>query len=236
VIDVTALRRSLRLVSNLAEVEMTDWAQVPPTAQLHLQDGEVQDRVPILGPWGVAYRPPRGARGVAVAQGGDRSQLVLLGAASRAVPPPVLDEGEVALYSAGGAVLRLGLDGKVHVTGDVLVEGHLADFRSSLEEMRALIDAHVHPTPAGPTGVPTVPLAGGGGAEGGGEDQERIPAQTGDLFAFDSTLNGSRALKPGAKGSVLTSQGDGELPAYLPPAPTTDASHLITGELDGGGA
>lgn len=149
-IALEAIRRKIRLLLSPASVTLTDWSTTPKSAQLHLLEGEVVDRVPIMGPWGLAWRPLRGARGLAVAVNAERAQLALIGAASREVALPELAEGEVALYAQGGAVLHLRVDGSIHITGPVTVDGpvtatgDVSDPRGSLDLLRTAFNLHTH--------------------------------------------------------------------------------------------
>lgn len=149
--------RALRLVLTGGEVLRTEPGTHPVQAQVAGVAGETLDRVPIFGPFGLAYRPPDGSRVVTGAVGADRAQLVILGAAHADDPGPALEPGEVALYARGGAVLRLALDGRVHVQGDVVVHGDVLDRTGALDRLRQLFNAHVHPTPAGTSSPTTTP-------------------------------------------------------------------------------
>jgi phage baseplate assembly protein V len=148
--EIAALRRAIRLLISPAEVTLTDWSTTPPSAQLHLMAGEVVDRVPLMGPFGIAWRPPIGSRGIAAALGGDRSQLVLVGAASSAVAAPSLATGELAIYAQGGASVHLRANGSIHITGPVTVDGpvtatgDVSDMRGSLDLLRTAFNLHVH--------------------------------------------------------------------------------------------
>lgn len=240
---VARVLRSLRLVVSGGEILRSDAEAHPLTAQVHGMDGEVLDRVPILGPYGLAYRPPSGSRVITGAVGADRSQLVILGAGHADDRAPELEEGEVALYGRGGATLRLGRDGNVYITGNVEVQGDVRDVRGSMELIRQLFDAHTHPTPVGPTGVPFLPMAGGSGGAGGevggeagGDSEQRIagPPAHGDIWTFDAALARAVTLPLGPPGTVLTCRLDGQGLAYLPIPIQADASRLTHGVLDGG--
>lgn len=155
--------RALRLLISGGEVLRTDWDRPVPTAQLATFAGAPVDRVPIFGPFGLAYRPPAGSRVLTAAIGSDRSQITILGAAHPDVPLPDLAEGESALYARGGAVLRLGVDGRVHVTGDVVVDGNaeisgdVIDRVGALDRLRNIFNAHTHVASGSPTTPPVTP-------------------------------------------------------------------------------
>lgn len=160
---MTRLLRAMRLLISGGEVLRTDWDRPLPTAQLATFGATTVDRVPIFGPFGVAYRPPNGSRVLTAAISSDPSQMAILGAAHPDVPLPDLAEGECALYAQGGAVLRLGLDGRVHVTGDVVVDGDaeitgdVFDRVGALGRLRTVFNTHTHVAAGTPTTPPTTP-------------------------------------------------------------------------------
>lgn len=160
---IAAVLRALRLLVSGGEVLRSDWDGPVGTVQVETFAGAVADRVPIFGPFGVAYRPPAGSRVVTASISADRSQMVLLGAAHPEVAAPHLAEGEAALYAQGGAVLRLGRDGRVHVTGDVVVagsvevEGDVVDAIGPLSRLRQIYNSHTHVASGSPTTPPTTP-------------------------------------------------------------------------------
>lgn len=246
---IQRLWQALRLMIGSGEVIRTDVDRHPATAQIHGVDGEVLEAVPLLSPWGVAARPPRGSRVLTAALGASREQVVALSAAHIATPPPQLAEGEVALYALGGATLVLQADGSVAVRGPLRVEGDVSDARGTMEEIRAIFATHTHQTPTGPTGPPDPPGTSGSvstaaltgsGAGAGGEDEEsgtqnRLSGETGDVWFYDADLGAAALLDGGDPGTVLTAQGRGQRPGFLPVPPNTNAALLTFGVLDGGG-
>lgn len=152
---IQRLWQALRLMIGSGEVIRTDVDRHPATAQIHGVDGEVLEAVPLLSPWGVAARPPRGSRVLTAALGASREQVVALSAAHIATPPPQLEEGEVALYALGGATVVLRTDGSVLVHGPLRVEGDVFDTRGSLNELRQAFNLHLHQVTGSTTSPPT---------------------------------------------------------------------------------
>ena len=90
--------------------------------------------------------PAPGDQVLVVAQEGDAENGVILGACfSAPMPPPASAPGELLLVHASGASLRMGNDGTVRVTGDLIVDGEVSDRHGSLDRLRRLYDRHSHP-------------------------------------------------------------------------------------------
>lgn len=156
---IQRLVQALRLMLGSGEVIRTDFARHPATAQLHGLEGEILEAVPLVTPWGIAARPPGGARVLTAALGASRESVVALGGQHIDHPPPQLEEGEVALFAKGGAVLRLHLDGTIGITGTVHVSGavhadEVLDVAGSLAALRAVFNAHTHIASGSPTSGP----------------------------------------------------------------------------------
>lgn len=126
--------------------------------------GTTHDRIAFPLPYGFASRPRAGAEAIVLWPGGGRERgiaVVVDGRTGR----PALEEGEVALFNPDtGTMLRMAADGRVRMTGDLVVDGDISDRRGSLEQLRSVYDAHTHGTSSGPTTPPT-PLTGAGGGE-----------------------------------------------------------------------
>ena len=77
--------------------------------------GAAEYRAPtVTAPWGICYRPPAGTQAVLIpAQNG----VVYLGVRMEAEKLTGLQEGELLLYSSGGASVRLTNDGRVLING-----------------------------------------------------------------------------------------------------------------------
>lgn len=83
------------------------------TGESTLRGAEVYRGVPTAAPWGIAYRPPGAARAALVrTQDGPACVGVLM----EAKP---LEPGELLLFSAGGAEIRLKNSGEVVINGQV---------------------------------------------------------------------------------------------------------------------
>lgn len=68
--------------------------------------------VPTAAPYGVAYVPPLGARSLVIPSDGGGICLGVIGA-----PTEELEQGELMLYSSGGASIVLKNDGRVLING-----------------------------------------------------------------------------------------------------------------------
>lgn len=164
---IADLLRRVRSMVSVAEIHRTEPDTIPRQAQATLGAHETLDRVHHLQHFGFASRPPKGSRGVVLSVTGDRAQPVLVAEAHRDHLGPPLSEGESALFGSGDPFVVVGDDG-VEISGDTTVAGDLAatgdvaDHRSTLEQIRALFDAHVHSGPGTPPTDPMIP--GGGGA------------------------------------------------------------------------
>lgn len=95
------------------------------TMQVEVTSGEVKDGVEHYEPFGLTSHPPAGSDGIIAFAGGDRSNPVIICVAGRGSRVTGLNEGDVAIYNQGGAVIKLvGSDieitGNVRVTGDVI--------------------------------------------------------------------------------------------------------------------
>lgn len=73
--------------------------------------------LPLAAPWGIAWRPPPGAKAVVVS-GKDGDVC-----AGTIVPQDGLEPGELLLYSAGGARILLKNNGEVVVNGQSFPKG-----------------------------------------------------------------------------------------------------------------
>lgn len=155
------LLHTLRLIIGRGRITRTAWGKSPRSVQVRMPDGAVLDGVHVIGQAGVISRPRAGAEVVVVCAGGDRSHPIVIGTLDREHPGPDLEEGEAAIFAAGGAIIHCKLDGTVAITGDVRVtgsviaEGGIADAEGTLAELRTTFETHIHSTPVGPTGPPT---------------------------------------------------------------------------------
>ena len=81
--------------------------------QIRMMAGEVKDEVEHLEPYGFTSHPLRGAEGVAVFPGGDRSHGVVIVIADRKYRLQGLKPGEVALHDDQGQCVHLTREGIV---------------------------------------------------------------------------------------------------------------------------
>ena len=75
---------------------------------------ESVENIGAVCPYGIAYMPPKGSRAVVLPVG---NTAVLCGVAEQS--PRDLDEGEIGLYSSGGASIVLKNDGSVLINGKI---------------------------------------------------------------------------------------------------------------------
>lgn len=68
--------------------------------------------VPLASPYGIAYVPPIGARSLILPTDAGGVCLGVIG-----MPPVALEQGELMLYSSGGASIVLKNDGRVLING-----------------------------------------------------------------------------------------------------------------------
>jgi len=96
--------------------------------------------------WGMVALPAPGDQVLVVAQEGDAENGVILGACfSAAMPPPASAPGEIRLVHASGSSLQMSNDGKIRITGDLIVDGAVSDRHGPLDRLRGLYDRHTHP-------------------------------------------------------------------------------------------
>lgn len=84
--------------------------------QLAGRAGEVETDLETAELYGLTSAPPVGTEAIAIPIGGSSGHLVVVGQIDRAHRPTDLEGGEVALYNAAGASVRLKADGSVEVT------------------------------------------------------------------------------------------------------------------------
>lgn len=83
--------------------------------------GELRE-VPTAAPGGYAWRPRCGER-VLVVRGDTEETCWVAGSLDGETVQETLSDGEVCIYSTGGASIRLRSDGRVEITGTVYVNG-----------------------------------------------------------------------------------------------------------------
>lgn len=143
--------------------------------QIRMLAGEVKDGVEHLEPYGYTSHPLRGAEGVVVCPGGDRSHGVVIVVADRRYRLQGLKPGEVALHDDQGQCVHLTRAGivvegagkpitftnasklrvecPIECTHDIT--DRVGDGGSSMAAMRDTYNDHDHPDPhGGSTGKP----------------------------------------------------------------------------------
>lgn len=112
---------------------MTDSSTPMQTLQVEVTDGELKDGAEHYEPFGFTSNPPAGSDGLIAFIGGDRSNAVVICMAGRGSRVTGLAEGDVAIYSQGGAVIKL-VGGDIRITGNVTVDGDVIANGISLTE------------------------------------------------------------------------------------------------------
>lgn len=87
-----------------------------------LSRGEARD-VATAAPGGYAWRPVRGEQVLLVRGGEEEDACWVVGALGGAAAQETLADGEVCLFSSGGASIVLRKNGRVEITGTVYVNG-----------------------------------------------------------------------------------------------------------------
>jgi len=138
------------------------------TASAEVADGIWRDNVEIMQPYGFSsFVPEDGSLGLLIATGADESDPVLLPVGNPSNRMGGLNAGDVELYTKGGDRIVLLADGtldiniggeavlvipggmtietpKVHITGDLEVDGEVRDHTGTMQKMRDQYNAHGH--------------------------------------------------------------------------------------------
>lgn len=101
---------------------MTNSSTPVQTLQVEVTNGELKDGAEHYEPFGFTSNPPAGSDGLIAFIGGDRSNAVVICMTGRGSRVTGLAEGDVAIYSQGGAVIKL-VGGNIEIKGDVTVDG-----------------------------------------------------------------------------------------------------------------
>ena len=115
---ITALRRLTNRVNGMvarAVIGRVNDTLKTQRLQLTILDGEVEDNVEHLQPYGVSFVPPAGAEVLALAVGGARSHTVGICASSPGTRPTSGAAGSGGLYTAGAWRVHIDPAGIVHV-------------------------------------------------------------------------------------------------------------------------
>lgn len=105
------LERGLRLAVARGTIKLVGDASKLQTVQLALLDGEVRDGVEVFQHYGFSSVPLDNAEAVAVAVGGNRDHLVVIGHGDRRSRPVAFQAGEVCIYDHQGQRIALLADG-----------------------------------------------------------------------------------------------------------------------------
>ena len=85
--------------------------------------GQREERnLPLFGPGGVAWLPRQGDAVLVIKGGSGREDRCVAGKELTEIPKDLLP-GELLLFSAGGASVRLNNDGRIELWGEVYING-----------------------------------------------------------------------------------------------------------------
>lgn len=95
--------------------------------------------------WGLSCPPSPGDQVLVIPQEGYYDHGLIVGhCRSDLSPPPDAREGEFWLVHKSGSSIKLTNDGKIHVVGDLFVDGDIYDRKGSLEGLRQRYIHHRH--------------------------------------------------------------------------------------------
>ncbi len=78
--------------------------------------------VPVVAPGGCAWRPKRGAQVLVLKGGAENEERYILGEADVPMMQKLAD-GEICIFSDGGAAIYLRSNGRVEITGELIING-----------------------------------------------------------------------------------------------------------------
>jgi phage baseplate assembly protein V len=125
--------------------------------QLTLLEGDVEDGVEHMQPFGLSFTPPNGAEAIALSVGGARSHTIALCANMPGQRPTDAPAGTGGLYTGGEWRLYIDEDGVVHVGAQSGAEfialaqkvlDELNAIKADLDGLKAAYDGHIHTTTA----------------------------------------------------------------------------------------
>jgi len=146
------------------------------TASTEVTDGIWRDNVEIMQPYGFSsFVPEDGSLGFLIATGADESDPVLLPVGNPSNRMGGLAAGDVLIHTHAGDRIHLKASGdleimlgaaavltipggmvietpKVHITGDLEVDGEVRDHTGTMQKMRDQYNAHGHPDASPPPG------------------------------------------------------------------------------------
>jgi phage baseplate assembly protein V len=156
---VTSLKLKINSILSRAVVSRVDDSSELQELQLDILAGETRSGLERFQNYGFSSVPLSGSEAVALFVGGHRDHGLVVAVDDRRYRPTGLEAGEVAVYHHGGAQILLKNDGSVEINAPKI---YIAGSGSSAmlgEEFESLFNSHVHVTPAGTSGPPTI-LAG----------------------------------------------------------------------------
>jgi len=146
------------------------------TASAEVAAGIWRDNVEVMGMYGISSSVPEdGALAIMLSVGGDEGDPVLLPLGNPSNRMGGLAQGDVLIHTSGGDKIHLKADGnldinlgsaavlsvpggvtidtpKVHITGDLEVDGEVRDHTGTMQKMRDQYNAHGHPDASPPPG------------------------------------------------------------------------------------
>lgn len=145
-----------------AVVTLVDNAKKLQEIQVGVLDGEEIDEAEHFHPYGFNSVPLPGSEAVIVFPNGDRAHALITGISDRRYRPTGWPAGEVGLHTdEAGHTVRLRRGKVTTLEGDEIELGGIGVTESAVlgDTFKAAYDAHIHPTPMGPSGVTTPLLA-----------------------------------------------------------------------------
>lgn len=166
--------RRLAMIVTRGVVKLVDDGLKMQTVQVTGHADEVLDNVERWQQYGLTSRPRKGAEALLLAIGGHRAHTAAVAVDDRRYRPTDLEEGEVALYSDEGDIIKfkrgkiievvtgekldvtapevtvtaetkVTLDTPtVHCTGDLEADGEVSDGTGTMQDMRDTYNGHTH--------------------------------------------------------------------------------------------
>jgi len=144
-----------------AVVTLVDNAKKLQEIQAGVLDGEEIDEAEHFHAYGFCSVPLPGAEAVIVFPNGDRAHALITAIADRRYRPTDWLAGEVGLHTdEPGHTVRLRRDKITTLEAETIELGGIGVTEKAIkgDTFKVAYDAHIHPTPMGPSGL-TVPLA-----------------------------------------------------------------------------
>lgn len=161
---LSRLRKRVQLMVRRAVISLVNDNLKLQGLQLQILAGNVADEVENFQQVGFTSVPEDGAEAIVLAVGGNRGHLAVIATGDRRYRKKDMAGGEAAMHyreichvycKADGSVEVLA-PGGVTVTGGLTASGDLADALSTMQAMRDIFNAHVHPEQNGVGGPNTL--------------------------------------------------------------------------------